>query len=272
MDVLLFSSALINLARRQCERTTSIFRRGEAILFTLYKQRIGQYFQQHRIISIAIGHVVVMIVLAASLFGTNLGKSLGGVFAQTFCPAGDQAHTVASGETLGRIAMSSNITWQGLAQHNNIGDPNLLYPGQTICLPGGSSNQQAVHPAAQPAPSSGSTGSSNPYPYGQCTYWADERYHTLHGIYVPWMTNSDAWKWTMRANEYHWNVSSTPSIGAIINLQAGTQGSGGYGHVAIVENILANGHIMTSNMNWGNGANVTNVEFTPGPGVTFITL
>ena len=85
------------------------------------------------------------------------------------------------------------------------------------------------------------------------------------------MTNSNAWQWTMRANEYHWNVSSTPSIGSIINLQGGTQGAGGYGHVAVVEKILPNGHVMTSNMNWGGGASVTYIEFAPGAGVTFIT-
>jgi surface antigen len=259
---------LINTARRCCEHTTCIFRTGEAILFTLYKQRIGQYFQQHRVISIAVGHVIVMIVFAATLFGNGLGKSLGGVFAYASCPTGDQAHTVVNGETLSSIAMSNNMAWQSLAQHNNIGNANLLYPGQTICLPSAGSGG---HAPISPAPSYGPTGNSNPYPYGQCTYWADERYHTLHGVYVPWMTNSDAWKWTMRANEYHWTVSSTPSIGAIIDIQPWTQGAGGYGHVAVVEKILANGHILTSNMNWGNGANVSYVEFAPGAGITFIT-
>lgn len=222
--------------------------------------------------SIAAGHIVVMTVLAISLFGNSLGKSLVGVFAQASCPAGDQAHTVMSGDTLSRIAMSNNLTWQGLAEHNNLGNPNLIYPGQTICLPGTTTGfGGAAQTPPAPAPSYGATGNANLFPYGQCTYWADQRYHLLHGVYVPWMTNSDAWLWTQRANEYHWNVSSTPSVGAIINLQAWTQGAGGYGHVAIVEKILANGHVMTSNMNWGDGSNVSYAEFTPGAGVTFIT-
>lgn len=237
-------------------------------MFSLYKQRIVQCFRQHRIISIVVGHVVVMTVLLGSLYGNSFGKSLLGVFAQASCPAGDQTHTVMNGETLGHIAMSNNMPWQELAQHNNLANPNLIYSGQTLCLPKAGSGKQLTY---RPASFHGSTGGSNLFPYGQCTYWADERYHSLHGVYVPWMTNSDAWRWTMRANEYHWNVSSTPSVGAIVNLQAWTQGSGGYGHVAIVEKILANGHVMTSNMNWGGGANVTYIEFAPGDGVTFIS-
>ena len=86
------------------------------------------------------------------------------------------------------------------------------------------------------------------------------------------MTNSNAWQWTMRANEFHWNISSTPTVGAIIVLQAWVQGAGGYGHVAVVEKILANGSVLASNMNWGGaGANVTYVEFASGSGITFIT-
>jgi N-acetylmuramoyl-L-alanine amidase len=238
---------------------------------TSIKQRIGHYFQRHRVMSIIVGHVVVMTVLTVGLFGNGIGQSLVSVLAQAACPAGDQAHMVMFGETLSGIAMTNNITWSALAQHNNIANPNLIYPGQTICLPSGSSGGQTGHAPAAPAPSYGPTGSDNPFPYGQCTYWADERYHALHGAYVPWMTNSNAWQWTMRADEYHWNVSSTPSIGAIINLQPWVQGAGGYGHVAIVEKILANGQVMASNMNWGGSAGVTDVDFTPGAGVTFVT-
>src|SRR5262249_22891674 len=153
--------------------------------------------------SIVAGHAIVMTVLMSSLFSNNLGKSLIGVFAQASCPVGDQTHTVTSGETLSLIAMNHNMTWSELAQHNNLSNPYSISPGQTICLPNASSGGQA-------ASSHESTGSSNLFPYGQCTYWADERYRSLHGVYVPWMTNSDAWRWTLRANEYHWNVSSAP--------------------------------------------------------------
>jgi N-acetylmuramoyl-L-alanine amidase len=242
------------------------FRRGEANLFTIYKQHIGQYFQQHRVVSIAVGHVVVLTVLAVALLGGSLGKSLIGVFAQAACSAGDQAHIVMSGESLSTIAMNYDINWQELAQHNNISNPNMIYASQTLCVPG--AGEQNIQP---PASSRAPIGYNNLFPYGQCTYWADERYHRLAGVYVPWVTNSNAWQWTTRANQYGWNVSSRPISGAIMVLQAWVQGAGGYGHVGVVEKVLGNGHVLTSNMNWGGGIAVTYVEFSPGPGVTFVT-
>ncbi len=125
-------------------------------MFTFYKQRIGKYFQQHRIISIIVGHVVVMTVLTVALFGNSLGKSLTGAFAQASCP---KTHTVVSGETLSGIAMSNNTTWEELAQHNKISNSNMIYPGQVICLPSETSGGQAVQSSAKPAPSNAPTGS-----------------------------------------------------------------------------------------------------------------
>ncbi len=231
-------------------------------------QTIRKYLQQHRAISIIAGHVVVMIALAVTLFGHSFSQSLAGVFAQASCPAGNQTHTVFSGETLNSIAMNNHTNWHQLQQQNNLSNPDMIYAGQTICIPSG---ERSASYSAYPAPSNGSIGDSNPFPYGQCTYWADERYHTLHGVYVPWMNNADAWQWAMRANQYRWNVSSTPTIGAIVDLQNGVQGASGYGHVAIVEKIVDDSHVLTSNMNWGGGASVTYVTFAVGPGVTFIT-
>lgn len=111
----------------------------------------------------------------------------------------------------------------------------------------------------------------NPFPNGQCTWWADQRYYQLHGIYVPWHNQADAWQWTARAYQYGWHVSSTPVVGAIMNLQPGVQGAGPYGHVGVVEKILPNGHVIASSLNWGAYYwQVVDVEFTPGPGVTFL--
>jgi surface antigen len=129
--------------------------------------------------------------------------------------------------------------------------------------------QPATTVVPPPPPQSG--GSGNVFPYGTCTWWADQRYFQLHGIYVPWHTQADAWEWTARAYQYGWHVSSTAVLGAIINLQPYVQGAYGLGHVAVVEKILSNGNVIASNMAWGaNPLQVTDVEFAPGPGVTFI--
>lgn len=116
-------------------------------------------------------------------------------------------------------------------------------------------------------------GASNRFPRGSCTWWANQRYHQLHAIYVPWLSQSNAWQWTARARQFFWHVSNRPSPGAIIDLQPWVQGAYGLGHVAVVEKVLKNGHVIASNMSWGRFPwRVVNVEFKPGPGVTFISF
>lgn len=45
-------------------------------------------------------------------------------------------HVIRAGETLNRIARQYNTTIQAIAQANNISNTNLIYPGQTLCIPG----------------------------------------------------------------------------------------------------------------------------------------
>jgi N-acetylmuramoyl-L-alanine amidase len=208
--------------------------------------------------------LLVVAVLGLVIVGGGLGTRVIGAFAMTRCASGDLAYTVVSGDTLGGIATHYHTTWQRLASYNHISNPNMIYVNQTVCIPGKS------RPGSGPPPVKGT---GDYFPYGQCTWWASYRYHQLHGIYVPWKTQSDAWQWTARARDFHWHISSAPSPGAIINLQPWVEGAYGLGHVAVVEKVLHNGHVIASNMNWGGYYwKVTNVEFTPGPGVTFISF
>lgn len=55
-------------------------------------------------------------------------------------------YTVQSGDTLSGIAAQHGTSWQTLQQLNGIADPNLIYPGQVLKLPGGA-------PAPSPSPS-----------------------------------------------------------------------------------------------------------------------
>jgi surface antigen len=134
---------------------------------------------------------------------------------------------------------------------------------------------QVAAPVAPVVPASNgarTTGARNVFPYGQCTYWADQRYYQLHGVFVPWTTNANAGQWSVRAREFGWRVSSQPTFGAIIVLQGGVQGAYGFGHVGIVEQVLGNGSVIVSSMNWGaHPDGVTRSRFTAGPGVTFIS-
>ena len=50
---------------------------------------------------------------------------------------GSGTYTVQSGDTLSGIAAKFGTSWQTLQQLNGIADPNLIYPGQVLKLPGG---------------------------------------------------------------------------------------------------------------------------------------
>ncbi|MGH9069070.1 MAG: LysM peptidoglycan-binding domain-containing protein, partial [Acidimicrobiales bacterium] len=59
------------------------------------------------------------------------------------------SYTVSKGDTLGTIAKRFGTTVAALASANHIGDPNLIYAGQVLALPGG---KAAPTPAPAPAP------------------------------------------------------------------------------------------------------------------------
>lgn len=227
-------------------------------------QRIWQYFQGSRLGSIVVRHIGIIAILVLIVLGSTMGAGLYGAFAKSACSSGDQAYVVVSGDTLGGIAAHYNTNWQALASYNHISDPNLIYVDQTVCIPG----NKVVHKGPPPV-----KGSGNYFPYGQCTWYANQRYYQLHNVYVPWTSNSDAWAWTARAHDFHWQISTRPSVGAIVDLQPWVQGAYGLGHVAVVEQVLSNGDVIASNMNWGVYYwEVTDVQFTPAPGVSFITF
>lgn len=138
-----------------------------------------------------------------------------------------------------------------------------VYHQQTDGMSGG--NAQLVGNGA---------GSLN-WPVGQCTFWANYRYHQLTGFWVPWSGNAN--QWVIGAQAAGWNVSTQPHVPSIIVL-LGVQGANPtYGHVAVVENIVAGATpvtVHTSNMNWyadGGGWDIESYwNFTVGSGVYFV--
>jgi len=237
-------------------------------LFISSSQRVWRYFRQHHLVSLAAGHIIVIGIFGLVFLNSAFGSTLFGAFARVACASSDQTYVVGGGDTLGAVAARYHTTWQSLARYNNITTPGMIYINQHICIPGSST---IGSPPLAPPLVIPNRGRGNLFPYAQCTWWANQRYYQLHGVYVPWTINANAYQWTMRAYEFHWHVSAQPVAGAIINLQGGVQGAYGLGHVAVVEKVFANGHVIASNMNWGAGyGQVTNVEFSPGPGVTFI--
>jgi LysM repeat protein len=51
------------------------------------------------------------------------------------CPAGTTAYVVKAGDWVRRIARQFNVDWRNIVTLNALSQPNLIYPGQTLCLP-----------------------------------------------------------------------------------------------------------------------------------------
>lgn len=257
-------------------------------------QQVWKKIQQHKMGRFVV-KTSVALVLALVFVGTTFSLNLTRVHARAACVRSNHTYNVVWGDTLSGIAARYRTTYQRLASYNHIADPNLIYVNQRICIPGtGLVSKSPVSRSHKPTPLPVSrshkptppptvhgapvktvtlpTGSSNVFPYPWCTWWADQRYYQVHGVFVPWTTNAEAWEWTARAYQFGWHVSSTPTVGSIIDLQPWVEGAYGGGHVAFVEQVLSNGSVVASNTSWGaDPYQVTYVMFTPGLGVTFIS-
>jgi surface antigen len=199
---------------------------------------------------------------------------------------------VNAGETPAEIAARFGVDWMIIANANPLANPSQVYAGQVLCIPQIAISVRIVAPSDLPATSDSATtsngaampdsttmshnskaasGYANLFPYGQCTWWANQRYFQLHGVFVPWTTNANAWQWRARAADFGWHISATPDVGAIMVLQPGVQGASQLGHVAVVERVLDNGDVLASSMNWGTMPQaVTTIQFHPGDGVSFL--
>jgi surface antigen len=110
------------------------------------------------------------------------------------------------------------------------------------------------------------------WPIGDCTYWANYRYHQLSGHWVSWIGNPD--QWVVGARAAGWYVSTQPHIHSIIVLMPHVQLAGPYGSVGVVESIISNAVVHTSLMNWYNDGGgwdkLSFYDFNVGTGVYFI--
>jgi surface antigen len=216
----------------------------------------------------------------AAIFGLLItGATVGGhVEGKSALPLKRVAHTPeVSSCPEGKYARIS-----GSSSDRSITPDNQNHIGMTTCVSNDgmatlSYAESAMHAQQAPlvlmrAQAIETGGVANAFPYGACTWYADQRYHALHGTYVPWTNNANAWQWPQRADEYGWRVSPTPQVGSIMVLQSGVQGASWLGHVGVVEQLEGNGSVIASSMNWGaNPWAVSHWQFHTGPGVTFIS-
>ncbi|OYW42946.1 hypothetical protein B7Z28_01140 [Candidatus Saccharibacteria bacterium 32-45-3] len=138
-----------------------------------------------------------------------------------------------------------------------------ITPGAKIVIPSGvlpeterpgysAPRLQTAPQVARTTTSSGVTTAviaGNRYDYGYCTWYVYNRRAELGRPIGSFWGNASSWAYMAGANGYL--VNRTPEIGAIMQ---DSYSAGGYGHVAVVESMTADGGITVSEMNyngWG---------------------
>jgi LysM repeat protein len=79
-----------------------------------------------------------------------------------FLPVGAQAcatpYTVKAGDNLYRIGVANGVPWPQIAAANNLANPNLIFVGQVLCIPGaGTPGPTATGPTATVAAATATT-------------------------------------------------------------------------------------------------------------------
>jgi LysM repeat protein len=104
----------------------------------------------------------------------------------TTSAAGPAYYVVRYGDTLDAIAWRYGTSSWAIARANGIWNPNLIYAGQLLVIPG---YVPVPHPAPNPCPWPGACPRPVPHPYG-CSYVV--RYgDTMHSI--AWRYHIDVW-------------------------------------------------------------------------------
>lgn len=108
------------------------------------------------------GAALGLLLLVASFIVNVPGASAN---TRTVCSNGDRAYGVVAGDTLSAIGNRYSADWRALASYNHIANPNLIFVGQTVCVPGKNgvsksvttsvpvqTPQKVAYVAIQPAP------------------------------------------------------------------------------------------------------------------------
>ena len=236
---------------------------------------------------------VALIPLSARQPLLNAFTSWAGVIAPPQAPAVKfQNYIVHYRDTLESIASKFGVQQGGILEINNLASGDQLFLGFKIKIPldpqYGSDFQPLLNipmpPDTTPSPPYGfgvlvpgfdSFGVQDYFgdpwagSFGQCTWWAAHKRpdESFGGI-------GDAWTWADGARARGYTVTADPVINATVAFAPGVESAGGIGHVAHVEQILPDGWVLISEMNFsGNGGGWGRVDYryiTPGPGVWFI--
>jgi LysM repeat protein len=111
-------------------------------------------------------------------------------------PASAANREVKSGDTLSKIAQQSGTTWQELWRANpSISDPNLIFAGQTINVPDGSSSAEpTVQGASSDAVQAASAPASVWDRLAQCESTGNWSINTGNGFYGGLQFTLSSWR------------------------------------------------------------------------------
>jgi len=180
----------------------------------------------------------------------------------TIPPVDGIVYTVKAGDTAESLASTYSASKERIISFNDL-EISGIQAGARIVIPSGSlpENMRPGYVAPRAATTTYGYGSdssnlsttginfrstsSNGYAYGYCTWYAYERRMQLGKPIGGNWGNASSWAYYAQASGFR--VDSVPEVGAIL------QNGGGAGHVAIVEQILPDGTIVLSEMNYAGG-------------------
>jgi LysM repeat protein len=157
--------------------------------------------------------------------------------------------TFKIGDSIGALANSYHVDPVAILDYNLVRDPALVTPGTVLVIPGGTGPDFTPAPVAyQPyytsyGASAASIGGPNGslsngrFPWGYCTWYVASRFN------VTFIGNAYQWPDNARAQGYPEGM--TPRAGAVMVTE-----ESGYGHVAYVEAVNADGSWLVSEMNF----------------------
>lgn len=164
-------------------------------------------------------------------------------------PVDGVVYTVQSGDSVQTLAQRYRTDAQRIILFNDLELASAINPGTRIIIPGGTVAAPVQSAFGRSAPAFSNvaafTATGNGYDYGYCTWYAYNRRAALgRPISGGW---GNASSWASYARQSGFSVSSKPSLGAVMQ---DSYTAGGYGHVAVVEEVRSDGSILVSEMNY----------------------
>lgn len=167
-------------------------------------------------------------------------------------------YTTKAGDTIHTLAQKYGADAARIISYNDL-EVSGLNPGTRIVIPGGilPENERprlvtssSVSSAARISAASAAV-AGNKYDYGYCTWYVYNKRAQIGRPVGSFWGNAVSWASYARASGY--TVNNTPEVGAVL------QNGGGYGHVAFVESVGADGSVTVSEMNYA-GWNVVSTR------------